>query len=110
MAGIGAEYHVGTSIEFYANITQAYRPIQFANLQAPPGTDVIDPNLKDARGYNFDIGYRGKLKNIVKFDVSVFYLQYTAGNNSCCRCKSEIPKGNYSWSGSGERNHTGFCV
>jgi Fe(3+) dicitrate transport protein len=76
MAGIGAEYHVGASTEFYANITQAYRPIQFANLQAPPGTDIIDPNLKDARGYNFDIGYRGKLKDIVKFDVSVFHLQY----------------------------------
>ena len=76
MAGIGAEYHLGTSTEFYANITQAYRPIQFANLQAPPGTDIIDPNLKDARGYNFDIGYRGKFKNIVKFDVSVFHLQY----------------------------------
>jgi Fe(3+) dicitrate transport protein len=76
MAGIGAEYHVGASTEFYANITQAYRPIQFANLQAPPGTDIIDPNLKDARGYNFDIGYRGKLKDILKFDVSVFHLQY----------------------------------
>jgi Fe(3+) dicitrate transport protein len=76
MAGIGAEYHVGVSTEFYANITQAYRPIQFANLQAPPGTDIIDPNLKDARGYNFDLGYRGKLKDIVKFDISVFHLQY----------------------------------
>jgi Fe(3+) dicitrate transport protein len=76
MAGIGAEYHVGASTEFYANITQAYRPIQFANLQAPPGTDIIDPNLKDARGYNFDIGFRGKLKDIVKFDVSIFQLQY----------------------------------
>jgi Fe(3+) dicitrate transport protein len=76
MAGIGAEYHVGASTEFYANITQAYRPIQFANLQAPPGTDIIDANLKDARGYNFDIGYRGKLKDILKFDVSIFHLQY----------------------------------
>ena len=76
MAGIGAEYHVSTSTELYANITQAYRPIQFANLQAPPGTDIIDPYLKDARGYNFDIGYRGKFNDILKFDVSVFHLQY----------------------------------
>lgn len=76
MAGIGAEYHIHASTEIYANITQAYRPIQFANLQAPPGTDIIDPNLKDARGYNFDIGYRGKVKDIVKFDLSIFHLQY----------------------------------
>ena len=46
--------------EFYANFTQAYRPIQFANLQAPPTTDVVDPDLEDAKGYNADLGYRGK--------------------------------------------------
>jgi Fe(3+) dicitrate transport protein len=76
LAGIGAEYHTGKNLEIYANLSQAYRPIQFANLQAPPSTDVVDPDLKDAKGYNFDIGYRGKLKNYLQFDVSVFYLQY----------------------------------
>ena len=34
LAGIGAEYHISNATEFYANISQAYRPIQFANLQA----------------------------------------------------------------------------
>ena len=76
LGGIGSEYHVTRSTELYANFSQAYRPIQFANLQAPPTTDVIDPDLKDARGYNFDIGYRGKVKNYLQFDVSGFYLQY----------------------------------
>lgn len=76
LAGIGAEYHLTQQTEFYANYTQAYRPIQFANLQAPPTTDVVDPNLKDAKGYNADLGYRGKVKNFIQFDVSGFYLQY----------------------------------
>ncbi|MBD0374413.1 MAG: TonB-dependent receptor, partial [Flavisolibacter sp.] len=76
LAGVGAEYHVTPNTEFYANFTQAYRPIQFANLQAPPTTDVVDPNLKDARGYNIDLGYRGKVQNFLQFDVSGFYLQY----------------------------------
>ncbi len=76
LAGIGTEYHVSASTEFYSNISQAYRPIQFANLQAPPTTDVVDPNLKDAKGYNFDIGYRGKLANYLQFDISGFLLQY----------------------------------
>jgi Fe(3+) dicitrate transport protein len=76
LAGVGAEYHITRTTEFYGNYTQAYRPIQFANLQAPPTTDVVDPNLKDAKGYNIDLGYRGKLKNYLQFDVSVFYLQY----------------------------------
>jgi Fe(3+) dicitrate transport protein len=76
LAGVGAEYHVTSHTEFYANYTQAYRPIQFANLQAPPTTDVVDPNLRDAKGYNIDLGYRGKVKNFIQFDVSTFYLQY----------------------------------
>lgn len=75
LAGVGAEYHIGNT-ELYGNITQAYRPIQFANLQAPPTTDVVDPNLKDAKGYNLDLGYRGKIKDYLQFDVSGYYLQY----------------------------------
>jgi Fe(3+) dicitrate transport protein len=76
LAGIGAEYHVSDRTEFYGNITQAYRPIQFANLQAPPTTDVVDPELKDAKGYNIDLGYRGRVKDYLQFDVSAYYLQY----------------------------------
>ena len=76
LGGIGLEYHISAGTEFYANISQAYRPIQFANLQAPPTTDVVDPNLEDAKGYNADLGYRGKVKDFLQFDVSGFYLQY----------------------------------
>lgn len=76
LAGIGAEFHVTKGTEFYGNITQAYRPIQFANLQAPPTTDVVDPDLEDAKGYNLDLGYRGKVKDFLSFDVSGYYLQY----------------------------------
>lgn len=76
LAGMGAEYHITGNTEFYANMSQAYRPIQFANLQAPPTTDVVDQDLEDAKGYNADLGYRGKIKEFLKFDVSVFYLQY----------------------------------
>ena len=76
LGGIGSEFHLTNTTEFYANFSQAYRPIQFANLQAPPTTDLIDENLKDARGYNLDIGYRGKIKNYLQFDLSGFYLKY----------------------------------
>ena len=87
LGGIGTEYHIGKSTELYANFSQAYRPIQFANLQAPPTTDIVDPNLKDAKGYNIDLGYRGKIKSFLQFDLSLFYLQY---NN---RIGTIIPNG-----------------
>lgn len=78
LAGVGAEYHIGTDKEIYANITQAYRPMQFADLTAPPTTNEIDANLKDAHGFNADLGYRGRVKNYLYFDVSAFYLQYNS--------------------------------
>jgi len=76
LAGLGAEYHLTKTTEFYANYSQAYRPIQFANLQAPPTTDVVATDLEDSKGYNIDLGYRGKLQDYLQFDVSAFYLQY----------------------------------
>ena len=87
LGGIGAELHTTASTELYANFSQAYRPIQFTNLQAPPTTDLVDPDLKDASGYNMDLGYRGKVKNYIQFDISGFYLQY---NN---RVGTIIPSG-----------------
>lgn len=75
LAGIGTEYHIGQT-EIYANYSQAYRPVLFSDLSGNPTTDVIDQNLKDAKGYNIDLGYRGRIKDYLFFDVSGFVLQY----------------------------------
>ena len=75
LAGVGAEYHIGKT-EFYANWSQAYRPVLFSDLTANATTDVIDPEMEDATGYNLDLGYRGKVKDYLFFDAGLFYLQY----------------------------------
>lgn len=75
LAGIGTEYHIGQT-EIYANYSQAYRPVLFSDLSGNPTTDVIDQNLKDAKGFNIDLGYRGRIKDYLFFDVSGFVLQY----------------------------------
>lgn len=73
--GLGLEYRFKTT-NIYANITQAFRPVLFSDFTPPTVTDVIDPNLKDASGYNADLGYRGTFKNYLNFDFSLFYLSY----------------------------------
>lgn len=45
-------------------------------MTPPAVTDVIDPNLKDASGFNADLGYRGTVKDYLNFDVGLFYLSY----------------------------------
>ncbi|WP_396151461.1 TonB-dependent receptor family protein [Flavobacterium sp.] len=73
--GLGLEYKF-TTTNIYANITQAYRPVLFSDYTPPAVTDVIDPNLKDASGFNADLGFRGTFKNYLNFDFSLFYLSY----------------------------------
>ena len=73
--GLGLEYKF-TTTNIYANITQAYRPVLFSDYTPPAVTDVIDPNLKDASGFNADLGFRGTYKNYLNFDFSLFYLSY----------------------------------
>ncbi|GDX44454.1 TonB-dependent receptor [Bacteroidota bacterium] len=76
LSGIGAEYHAGKLVEIYGNISQAYRPVQFADLAAPPTTDIIDQQLKDSKGFNADLGFRGKYGDVFIFDASIYFLQY----------------------------------
>jgi Fe(3+) dicitrate transport protein len=75
--GIGAEYTTSEFSNIYVNFSQGFRPVLFSELTPSATTDVIDPNLKDASGYNADLGFRGSLfKHVLKFDVGVFRLFY----------------------------------
>lgn len=74
--GVGAEYHVTKTSEFYANFSQAYRPVLISDLTPPATTDIIDPNLTDSKGYNIDLGYRGSWTPALQFDLSYFHLNY----------------------------------
>jgi Fe(3+) dicitrate transport protein len=75
LLGLGLEYK-WKKTNVYANISQAFRPVLFSDLTPTAVIDVIDPNLKDASGYNADLGYRGIYRGFLNFDVSVFYLSY----------------------------------
>jgi Fe(3+) dicitrate transport protein len=74
--GTGVQFSATNGTEVYGNISQAYRPFLYSNVSPADRIDVIDKNLKDSKGYDIDIGYRGQGGNILKFDVSGFYLFY----------------------------------
>jgi Fe(3+) dicitrate transport protein len=60
----------------YCNYSLAYRPVTFSELTPSATTEIIDPELKDASGFNADFGYRGTIKNYLSFDIGAFYLHY----------------------------------
>ncbi|WP_295718475.1 TonB-dependent receptor [Mucilaginibacter sp.] len=74
--GVGAQFITTSTTNVYANISQAYRPVTYDQLTPFGSATKIDPNLKDANGYNADLGWRGSVKNFFNFDVSGFYLRY----------------------------------
>ncbi|MFN7708337.1 MAG: TonB-dependent receptor family protein [Sphingobacteriia bacterium] len=76
LAGLGAAYQLWPRHELYANFTQNYRPINFSDIRLVNPNQQIDPNLKDERGYNADLGLRGQAGEWLIYDVSLFYLYY----------------------------------
>lgn len=76
LIGTGLDYKVSSKTDAYANFSQNYSPISFGDIVIlQPGMQV-DPNLKDVKGYNFDLGYRGRAGKLFNFDVSGFYMLY----------------------------------
>lgn len=76
LPGLGIEFHAFPQTEFYANFSKAYRPVLFSDLVQNNTTDMIDPNLKDASGFNADIGLRGNIGRYLRVDIGPYLLQY----------------------------------
>ncbi|MBS1681534.1 MAG: TonB-dependent siderophore receptor [Cytophagales bacterium] len=76
LAGIGMQFKTSSSTNIYANISQAYRPIDYSNLTPFGSIITVDKNLKDASGYNADLGFRGSVRGYLNFDIGLFYLRY----------------------------------
>jgi Fe(3+) dicitrate transport protein len=76
LGGVGAAFRLTESSELYANYTQAYRATHFNDIwRVDPGV-VIDPDLRDVRGANSDLGVRGRLGETIRYDFSLFLLNY----------------------------------
>ena len=74
--GFGGQYRTTATTNAYANYSRAYRPVLYSELTPSATTDMIDPNLKDATGFNADLGYRGTIGRYLSFDIGGFLLHY----------------------------------
>jgi Fe(3+) dicitrate transport protein len=74
LGGIGLQYALSKKINAYGNFSQSYKPVTYSDLTPFGSTASVDPNLKDSKANNADLGIRGAIKNTLNFDVSAFYL------------------------------------
>lgn len=75
LLGTSFSYKANKGIEIYGGISQTYRPMIFKDLIPIEAYEKVDPNIKDANGYNAEIGTRGNYK-FLKWDITGFALQY----------------------------------
>ncbi|NAS32766.1 TonB-dependent receptor [Flavobacteriaceae bacterium R38] len=76
LLGVGTTYKLNKSVELYGNFSENYRSITFNDIRVTNPTFIVDPNITDEQGFSVDIGARGRFKNILSYDVSLFGLSY----------------------------------
>jgi len=74
--GLGVSKQLGKKYKLYANATANYRAINFTDVQIQTNTQVVDPNIKDESGYNFDLGIRKMDFTPFFVEASLFYTIY----------------------------------
>ncbi len=75
LLGVSADFQAGKTQNLYAGFSQAYRPVIFKDIIPGSNLERADKNLKDAFGFNAELGWRGTANNF-KWDLSGFALQY----------------------------------
>ena len=76
LGGLGVSFKPTNHVDIYGNISQNYRSITFSDMRIANPSSVIDPNMKDEKGYSIDLGIRSQETTLYNFDVSLFYLNY----------------------------------
>lgn len=76
LLGIGLSYKMNNGAEVYGNVSQNYRSVTFSDIRTVNASSAISESITDEKGYTSDIGIRGKIRNIVSYDASVYGLYY----------------------------------
>lgn len=74
--GLGITHQAASGWEFYGNISQNYRAINFTDLRIDNPNGRVDPAIQDERGFTADLGARFKNRNQLYVDITAFHLLY----------------------------------
>jgi len=75
LLGINAEYSTNNGNSIYGGWSQAYRSVLFKDIIPASTYESTDKDMKDAYGYNLEVGYRGTV-SALRWDISAFSLLY----------------------------------
>ncbi|NEU66614.1 TonB-dependent receptor family protein [Spirosoma agri] len=75
LLGVNASYQASEAVKLYGGWAQAYRPVVFKDIIPTSVYERIDKNLKDAYGYNAELGVEARWQG-VHVNVTAFDLLY----------------------------------
>ncbi|WP_378183759.1 TonB-dependent receptor domain-containing protein [Aquimarina sp. SS2-1] len=76
LLGLGSSYKPLDELEIYGNISENYRSVTFSDINIVNPSFRVDPNITDESGFTADIGLRGRVNDLVSYDVGFFGLFY----------------------------------
>ena len=79
LTGVGVSQKLKNDVELYANYSQNYRSVTFADISTVNPAYAIDPEISDENGYTIDLGLRGNYDNLFSFDANIFHLLTITG-------------------------------
>lgn len=76
LAGATGQYQLAAGNRIFAGFSQAYRPVIFADVIPPNVLERTDPNLKDAFGYNAELGWENFAAPGLRYSLTLFRMAY----------------------------------
>ena len=74
--GVGVSHRKTNQIELYANFSQNYRSVTFADISIVNPAFTINPDITDEKGFTGNLGIKGILSGKLSYDINYFYLSY----------------------------------
>lgn len=76
LLGVGVSHELTPKTELYWNFSQNYRSVTFSDIRVTNPSFIIDEDIKDENGFTTDVGFRGKWKNLISYDLGAYSMMY----------------------------------
>ena len=92
--GLGVERNLSKTTSVLFNLTKNYRPVNFSDLFISRPAQAVDTDIQDEQGHSLDIEFKGVTKDVIKWSLDFYTLQYQDKIGSILTTKQDPILGN----------------